>query len=133
MGQRLTILFVEDDPDVRAILPDYLPEDQFRTLIADSSFEAIRLLAEKHVDLMITDLVMPGVGGRDLAEQARLLCPDLRIMFMTGYYADGLEAEKIGRVLFKPVRPEQMETAIRQYLFGAPEAFSQDSPVKPPP
>ena len=85
------------------------------------------MLAEEDVDLMVADLIMPCVSGIELAAQARLLCPDLPVMFVTGYDSQAKEAAQVGRVLYKPVRPEEMETAIRQYLFGAPYA---DAPAR---
>ena len=132
MGQRFTILFVEDDPHILAVLPEFLPEDQFRTLVADCGHEAVRILAQEHVDLMVTDLMMPGTGGGlELAAQAKLLCPDLLVMFMTGYYSHATEAEKIGRVLYKPFPPREMEDAIRECLFGWRSGPRQHAPSKP--
>ncbi|HLG88560.1 MAG TPA: response regulator [Alphaproteobacteria bacterium] len=116
MGQKSTVLFVEDDPLVRVTLGYFLPEDEFKTLVAESALEALRMLAEHHVDVLVTDLVMPGANGLDLAAQAKLLRPDLRIMFMSGYFSQAVQAEKVGPVMFKPILPREMESAIRQYL-----------------
>ena len=125
MGQKFTVLFVEDDPLVRVTLPYFLPEDEFQTFVAESGMEAMRLLAEHHVDVLVTDLVMPGVSGLELAVQAKLLRPNLRIMFMSGYFSRAVEAEQVGPVMFKPVVPCEMENAIRQYL-GNPGFVPQD-------
>jgi two-component system cell cycle response regulator CpdR len=113
MGQRITVLFVEDDRLVRDILSETLAPGEFRTLIAESGSEALRILARERIDVLFTDVVMPDMNGIELASFARLVCPDLKIMFMTGYFSHFQEAERIGPALTKPVRPDDVVRAIR--------------------
>lgn len=116
MAQAITILFVEDDPNVRDVLPDILPEEEFRSLVADDADEALRILAEERVDLMLTDVFMPGLDGVELAIEAKRTHPDLPVILMTGYISRATQAQAVGPLLFKPVRPHEIEAAIRAVL-----------------
>ncbi|MES1259106.1 MAG: ATP-binding protein [Gemmatimonadota bacterium] len=85
-----TILVVEDNPAVRKLAVRMLSPVGYTVLQADSGEEALALLAEKEtpIDLLLTDLMMPGLGGRALAEQVRLTQPGLGVLFMSGYTSD---------------------------------------------
>jgi len=120
MAQKLTVLFVEDDPGIRSILPDLLSDDEFTAIIADNGYAAMRILTERHVDLLFTDIVMPGIGGVELAQEAMLMCPGLRVIFFTGHYAEVDHAEKIAPLLHKPIRPYEIEIAIRMAFAEPP-------------
>lgn len=102
--QPFTILFVEDDRSVRESTVALLTARGFRLLVASDGHEALRLLANNHVDVLFSDIVMPELNGIDLAKQAKLLQPDLKIMLMTGYYSRAAEGAAVGKLLFKPVR-----------------------------
>lgn len=116
MAEQFTILFVEDDPGVRASTEAVLRSKGFRLLVAEDGYEAMRLLAQSHVDVLFTDVVMPGLDGISLAKQAKLLKPALKIMFMTGYYSRAAEAEQLGRLMFKPLREPQITEALKRLL-----------------
>jgi PAS domain S-box-containing protein len=82
-----TILVVEDDDDVRAYTVECLKELGYRVFEAHDGPSALRFL-EKHeqpIDLMFTDVVMPGMSGRELADHAREKQPDLRVLYTSGY------------------------------------------------
>lgn len=83
---REVILVVEDEPGVRQFSVDALAELGYHVLEAEGGATALRLLQE-HPDivLMFTDVVMPEMNGAKLAEAARALRPDLKILFTTGY------------------------------------------------
>jgi CheY-like chemotaxis protein len=116
MAEQFTLLFVEDDPDVRESTQEILKTKGFRLLIAQDGYEAMRLLAQNHVDVLFTDIVMPGMDGVALARQAKLLKPDLKIMFMTGYYSRAAEARTLGDLIFKPVREPQIMEALKRLM-----------------
>lgn len=82
-----TILVVEDDDDVRAYTVECLRDLGYRVLEAHDGPAALRLLehGELVVDLMFTDVVMPGMTGRELADKARRRRPDLRVLYTSGY------------------------------------------------
>lgn len=84
-GAGETVLVVEDDPQVRMLVLDVLSELGYRTLEAADAPEALAQLEAAEVDLLISDVGLPGLNGRQLAEMARARAPDLRVLFMTGY------------------------------------------------
>ena len=86
-----TILVVEDDDGVRAYSVEILHELGYRALEAADGHEALRLIeAEEHViDLLFTDVVMPGMSGKELSERAHALRPELKILYTSGYTRDG--------------------------------------------
>src|SRR5690348_6377873 len=103
MATPYTILFVEDDTLVRESTAQLLTARGFRLLVAENAYEALQIIAEQHVDVLFTDVVMHGIDGIALAKQAKLHQPDLKVMFMTAYYSRATEAMRMGKLLFKPV------------------------------
>jgi signal transduction histidine kinase len=80
------VLVVEDDADVRAYVVDTLGSLGYDVLEAKSGEDALRVMSEyKGIGLLLTDVVMPGMNGRKLADEARQRRPDLKVLFMTGY------------------------------------------------
>ncbi len=86
-----TILLTEDEDDVRELLGDMLGSHGFKVLPAANGAEALTRAAEfeGHIDLLLTDVVMPGGTGRDLARQLTVLRPGLRVLYMSGYPEHG--------------------------------------------
>jgi CheY-like chemotaxis protein len=87
-GEDETILVCEDDDDVRAYTVEVLRELGYRVLEAHDGPSALRLLErqEGRVDLLFTDVVLPsGMNGEALAQHARAVRPDLKVLFTTGY------------------------------------------------
>ena len=87
MRREQRILVVEDDDDVRAYTVEILRELGYRVLEAHDAASALSLLErqEQRVDLLFTDIVMPGLSGRDLADGARESHPAIKVLFTTGY------------------------------------------------
>ena len=85
-----TILVVEDEADVREIATRIMERRGYHVLAAVDGVDAIRILeaSPRRIDLLVSDIVMPGMGGRDLAERAEQLQPGIRILFMSGYTDD---------------------------------------------
>jgi len=85
-GRGETILVVEDDATVRLILADVLEELGYSVLLASDARPAIPILqSDCRIDLMVSDVMLPHVNGRKLAEIARATRPDLKVLFVTGY------------------------------------------------
>ncbi|WP_213735658.1 hybrid sensor histidine kinase/response regulator [Bradyrhizobium sp. dw_411] len=81
-----TVLVVEDEPVVRSVILEMLADQGYRTLEAGDGPAGLHLLRDnKQIDLLITDVGLPGMNGRQLADQARETRPDLKILFITGY------------------------------------------------
>jgi len=88
-----TILLVEDEESLRAITHEILAEHGYRVLEATGPTHALEVAARhpEAVHLLFTDVVMPGMNGRVLAESLLKVRPDLRVLYMTGYTDDALE------------------------------------------
>jgi PAS domain S-box-containing protein len=85
-GQGETIIVVEDDTTVRLVISDSLKDLGYNIFAASDARDAISLLrTSRHIDLLISDVVMPHVNGRKLAETARGLRPNLKVLFVSGY------------------------------------------------
>jgi PAS domain S-box-containing protein len=85
-GHGETLLVVEDDATVRLVISDSLKDLGYKILAASDARDAIALLqTRQHIDLLITDVVLPHVNGRKLAEAARGLRPSLKVLFVSGY------------------------------------------------
>jgi CheY-like chemotaxis protein len=117
-GAEFTILIVDDDPLVRDSVVSIIETQGFHVLAAGSAVEAMRILADEHVDLLFTDIVMPGQDGIELAREAKKLRPRLRVLFSTGYFSRADDAIGLGELLFKPMRAPQIEAAVTQALRG---------------
>jgi two-component system, cell cycle sensor histidine kinase and response regulator CckA len=87
-----TILLVEDDPHVQRIVRNILRRSGYCVLAAGGAEEALQLVHEDAdtIDLLLSDLVMPGTSGRELAEQIQALRPDIAILYMSGYTDDAV-------------------------------------------
>jgi PAS domain S-box-containing protein len=85
-GQGETILVVEDDATVRLILADVLEELGYNVVLASDARPAIPILqSDRRIDLMVSDVMLPHINGRKLAEIARASRPHLKVLFVTGY------------------------------------------------
>jgi len=92
----VTILLVEDEPGVRAIAARSLEFGGFRVIQAGDGAAALEAVSQNGPpSLVLTDLMMPGIGGAELAQQLRALWPDLPILFMSGYSTEDLKSRGI--------------------------------------
>jgi CheY-like chemotaxis protein len=129
-GANETILLAEDDVDVRTYVAETLRDLDYRVIEAADSTAALTVVAQSDVriDLLLTDVVMPGVNGRELANRARTFRPNLRILFMTGYSQDTIVHQ--GRLdpdielIEKPFRRDTLAARVRAMLDSAAVAAS---------
>ncbi|MFZ3282752.1 response regulator [Pseudomonas sp.] len=112
-----TILVVEDDDIVRMLIVDVLEELEFKVLEADGGEQALAILndATKHIDLMMTDVGLPGMDGRELATEARKLRPELPILFASGY-AESIEVPADMHVIGKPFSIDLLRDKVKGIL-----------------
>ena len=94
-GRGETVLVIEDDESVRLLVREVLTELGYQTIEAADSGTALPILAsDRHLDLMISDVGLPGLSGRQVAELARQHRPDLPILFITGYSPEALNRRR---------------------------------------
>ena len=113
------ILCVDDDPDVSEVIVTVLAAVGYSVVTASDGYEAVRLLVDQSVDLLITDVRMPGsIDGFQLARQAKLMRPNLHVLYISGYYstADHSAGPTYGPLLEKPVRPAALLQEIDREL-----------------
>ena len=120
-----TLLLVEDDASILKLGKRILKNLGYIVLSANSPSEAIKL-TEDHADeinLLITDVVMPEMNGRELSEQLRTICPDFKTLFMSGYTANVIAHRGVleDGVCFmsKPFSKKDMAFKVREVLDGA--------------
>jgi CheY-like chemotaxis protein len=118
-GER--VLVVEDEAAVRMLVVDVLRELGYSTLEAADSKSALPLLQSgERIDLLVSDVGLPGLNGRQLAEIARQHRPGLRVLFMTGYARNaqvrGDFLEPGMDMLTKPFTVEELAQRVRQMI-----------------
>jgi two-component system cell cycle sensor histidine kinase/response regulator CckA len=126
-----TILLVEDEERVRTLACTILRKYGYNVLEAPGGGEAL-LLCEQHkatIDLLLTDVVMPRMNGRQVAERVLLLRPGIKVLYMSGYADDAIvrrdaEADAIAFVQ-KPITPEVLARKVREALGRAAPAAAQ--------
>ena len=117
------ILVVEDDPEVRSYVAETLGGLGYDVLEAPGGDAALKMMEEHNaIGLLLTDVVMPGMNGRQLAEEAKRRQPALKVLFMTGYSRNAIVHQ--GRLdpgvelLQKPINSEQLAAMVRKLLDG---------------
>ncbi|HWG79112.1 MAG TPA: response regulator [Stellaceae bacterium] len=111
-----TILIADDDPLLLDMMAKVLAEPGYSVLTASDGFEAVRLLADRHIDLMIADINMPGLDGLQLGLQAKVMRPNLHILFMSGRRPSGGVLPNFGKLIEKPIRAASLIQAVRGEL-----------------
>lgn len=121
-----TILLVDDESALRSLTRRVLNDDGYRVLEAPNGAVALRLAAAEvgEIDLVLTDVEMPMLGGRGMVEELRELSPGINVVFMSGYTDNellrrgGLHVEN--GFLHKPFSPEELRVAVRNALRRRP-------------
>jgi signal transduction histidine kinase len=119
-----TILLAEDDETLRTLTARILTAQGYRVLEAADGVEALKV-ADKHggqVDLLTTDMVMPSMGGHDLANELMARRPGMKVLFVSGYTDDAVgrgELQPGDAFLQKPVDPRILARKVRQMLDGS--------------
>ena len=116
------ILIVEDSDDLRAYLTEVLRELGYQVLVAPGARAALPLLEQvsRRIDLLLTDVVMPGMNGRELGQQAQALRPGLRVLYMTGYSRNAVvhqgKLDNGVQLLQKPISQALLAARVRDLL-----------------
>lgn len=138
--ERKSLLVVDDEPPIVRLVSRILSSENYEVSCAESGPEALRQLdALGSVDLLITDLQMPEMSGRELATKVRARCPSVRVLYQTGF-ADALFADlrELGdgeAFIEKPFGAEGLLEATRLVMFGhisgsQPEADERENQEK---
>ena len=121
-GGTETVLLVEDEDQVRALVSRILKRSGYDVLEAALPLRALEIASrlEQPIHLLITDVVMPDLNGRQLADRIRLLRPELDVLFMSGYSDHLLERDGVLEhglhFLPKPITPAALTSAVRSIL-----------------
>jgi CheY-like chemotaxis protein len=122
-GRSGTVLLVEDSDIVRDVVANMLQGGGFTVLQASGGEEALALArrGDGPIDLLLTDILMPGMSGVELADRLERERPDVRILFMTGYAEEVVVNEGIlgkhRECIGKPFTQEQITKRVRDILF----------------
>ena len=122
LSSKTTILVVDDEPEIRKLVSAMLTQKGYQILLADTGEQAIKLFRKQAhtIDLLLTDVVAPGMAGPTLADQLTDLKPDLRVLFMSGYdnrqIVQKYVVEKGHMLLAKPFTIQQLEKKVAEAL-----------------
>jgi signal transduction histidine kinase len=122
-GGAFTVLIAEDDPGVRTFTVSAARELGYKVIEADGAAVALERLGQRpEIDILLTDVVMPGSNGRQLVDAALVLRPDLKVIYMTGYTRNAIvhngTLDAGTRLLTKPFTLEQLDRELRDALTG---------------
>ncbi len=116
------MLIVEDEITILKLTSRILENVGYAVLIANSPMEAIRLVEQRRegIDLLLTDMIMPDMNGRDLAEKLFSLLPNLKCLFMSGYTANVIAGQGILKkgehFIQKPFSARDLAAKVREAL-----------------
>ena len=120
------ILIVDDDRNTRESLGRALRRDGYEVLVAEHGKAALALAQDHHVDLVLTDLKMPGLDGLDLIESLKVVCPDVSSILISAFASVDTAVKAVRRgvrdVLEKPIRLRDVRRAIKRAFEDRPPA-----------
>lgn len=137
IGEGATVLIVEDDAAVRMVVNECLRDLGYRTLKAVDGLKAVDILRTQHIDLLVTDVGLPGMNGRQVADVARQSQPDLNVLFMTGYAQNAVLRsgflDQGMAMIIKPFSSEAFIAKVRETTYRGTDATAASSsrPVQP--
>ncbi len=124
-----TILLVEDEESLRRLAREFLEASGYRVIEAQNSSDALRI-SEQHqgpIHLMLTDVVMPGLGGQELAERLAPARPETKVLYISGYTEQAINQHGVldagAAFLQKPFTPDDLRRKVREVLEGVTSAL----------
>jgi two-component system, cell cycle sensor histidine kinase and response regulator CckA len=124
-GGTETILVVEDDEMIRSLIRDILESTGYRVLVADDPEQGMKLIGEQQdeINLLLTDLILPGMSGRELVDRVTKEKPEMRVLFMSGYSDEAVARHGILEpglaFLQKPFSRDALVRKVRDVLDSA--------------
>jgi len=119
-----TILVVDDEEDIRTIVRQILAADGYTVLDAEDPNKALRLAGQQHVDLLLTDVVMPLMRGTELAQRVLAVVPSVKVLLMSAYKVAEIAASG-HPFLAKPFTPDALLGRVREILRDEPSPFAR--------
>ena len=112
------ILLVDDEIEIREFLKDYFEDREFNVDVASDGVEALEQFKKQAYDLVVTDMMMPGMLGIQVLEEIKKAKPDQRVIFLTGVKETSLveKAKALGcqHYLFKPIQLTELEARVSE-------------------
>lgn len=125
-GTELRVLLVEDDDDNRELMAEVLASAGYDVVSASSGAEGLKTLAERSVDVVVTDVGMPGMGGLEVARAAKQIAPTVPVVVVTGWAERediaSARGKDVDAVLIKPVDPDALTSAVSDVARSRPRS-----------
>jgi len=117
-AKNYTLLIVDDENEIRLLNSELLSNAGFTIFSFDNAAEALVLLGEQHIDMIVTDVVMPEMGGGEFITKAKALVPEIKYLFVSGYLdeKDTTKAQKITPLLNKPYKGSELISVIESII-----------------
>jgi two-component system response regulator (stage 0 sporulation protein F) len=113
-------MIIEDDEEMRSLLKDFFKEEGFETDSVSNGLDALQKLSTNHIDLIISDVRMPGLTGLDILPRIRRLKPETPIIIITAYGSEEVRRKSLERgataYLEKPIHLSTLRTLIREMV-----------------
>jgi two-component system OmpR family response regulator len=120
----LRVLLVEDDDDNRELMAEVLASSGCEVLSAATGQDGLRTLSESSVDVVVTDVGMPGMGGLEMAKAAKAIAPTVPVVVVTGWAERediaNARGKHVDAVLLKPVEPDALSQTVSDLARGRP-------------
>ena len=115
-----TVLVVDDDPMVLGFIEAEISQHGYRAILASSAEEALHKAENQRIDLLLTDVMMPGMNGVELAQELIVTNPETKVLFMSGYVAPTVAPRGIPEngysYVQKPFAPDSLVDTMRSVL-----------------
>ncbi|HUL59253.1 MAG TPA: response regulator [Anaeromyxobacteraceae bacterium] len=116
----IRVLLVEDDDDNRELMAEVLASAGYDVVAAATGSEGLRTLSERSVDVVVTDIGMPGMGGLEMARAAKQIAPAVPVVVVTGWAERedivSARGREVDAVLLKPVDPDALAAAVGEAI-----------------
>jgi CheY-like chemotaxis protein len=115
----ITVLVVDDDPSILSLVKEQLYDYGYQPIMASSGEEALEIaLQQTHIDLLLTDIKMPGINGIDLVKQLSTVYPDIRVLFMSVFTLPSTLYRISGKEMIFLQKPFLADTLIKKMEFA---------------
>jgi len=114
-----TVLVVDDDPSILRLVKEQLSDYGYLPIMASSGEEALEIASQQtHIDLLLTDIKMPGMNGIDLVKQMSTLYPDIKVLFMSVFTLPSTLYSISGKEMVFLEKPFRVNTLIKKMEFA---------------